>query len=70
MALSVQSILDRLDWIKIAIETAQECGNHDRKLSGEKAMNGHYLKALQELHAVQKQLENLLERAKAQEADQ
>ena len=33
-------------------------------------MNGHYLKALQELHAVQKQLENLLERAKAQEADQ
>lgn len=68
MALSVQSILDRLDWIKIAIETTQACGNHERKLSGEKAMNGHYLKALQELHAVQKQLENLLERAKAQEA--
>ena len=68
MALAVQSILDRLDWIKITIETTQECGNHDRKLSGEKVMNDHYLKALQELHAVQKQLENLLERAKAQEA--
>ena len=68
MALSVQSVFDRLDWIKIAIETTQECSNHDRKLSGEKVMNGHYLKALQELHAVQKQLENLLERAKAQEA--
>ena len=68
MTLSVQSVLDRLDRIKIAIETTQECGNHDRKLSGEKVMNGHYLKALQELHAVQKQLENLLERAKAQEA--
>ena len=70
MALSKQSVLDRRDWIKIAIETTQECGNHDRKLSGEKVMNGHYLKALQELHVVQKQLENLLERAKAQEADQ
>lgn len=68
MTLSTQSVLDRLDWIKIAIETTQECSNHDRKLSGEKVMNGHYLKALQELHAVQKQLENLLERAKAQEA--
>ena len=68
MTLSVQTVLDRLDWIKLAIKTAQECGNHDRKLSGEKVMNGHYLKALQELHAVQKQLENLLERAKAQEA--
>ena len=68
MTLSRQSVLDRLDWIKIAIETTRECGNHDRKLSGEKVLNGHYLKALQELHAVQKQLENLLERAKAQEA--
>ena len=69
MQQTAQTIVQRQDWLKIAIEAVQNAGNHDRKLSGEKVMNGHYLKALQELHAVQKQLENLLERAKAQEAD-
>lgn len=69
MTVTVTSVIERLDWIKIAIETTQQCGNHDRKLSGEKTMNGHYLKALQELNAAQKQLENLLERAKAKEVE-
>lgn len=51
-----------------AIAAVASAGNHDRKILGEKVMNGHYIKALQELEKVKKHAEDLVHRAEAQGA--
>lgn len=63
--LNRDKLLERLDLIKNAIETVKESGNRDRKISGQKVMDGHYAKALQELIVVQVHVEKLLDREKA-----
>lgn len=55
--------------LKIAAETfdyVQHQANHDRKLTKDGHMNGHYVKALQELEKVKKHAEDLVHRAEAQ----
>ena len=55
--------------LKIANETfeyVQHQANHDRKLTKDGHMNGHYVKALQELEKVKKHAEEVLHRAEAQ----
>ena len=47
-------------------EYVQHQANHDRKLSKDGHMNGHYTKALQELEKVKKHYEDLVHRAEAQ----
>lgn len=49
-----------------AIAAVAHAGNHERKMLGEKQMNGHYTKALQELDKVKKHAEDLVHRAEAQ----
>ena len=64
---TVESVSKRLEEVSIAIARVRTSANQDRKISGEKVMNGHYAKALQELIAIEVQLEKLLERVKVQE---
>jgi hypothetical protein len=55
---------------KIAKETfehVQHVANTDRKLTKDSHMNGHYVKALQELEKVKKHYEELVHRAEAQQ---
>lgn len=49
-----------------AIDALIHAANHDRKVLGEKNMNGHYVKALQELEKVKHHAEDLVQRAQAQ----
>ena len=49
-----------------AIDALTHAANHDRKVLGEKNMNGHYVKALQELERVKKHAEDLVHRAESQ----
>lgn len=51
---------------KTAIDAVQHAANHERKILGEKVMNGHYVKALQELEKVKEHAESLVHRAEAQ----
>ena len=56
--------------LKVAVETfehVQYQANHDRKLTKDGHMNGHYVKALQELEKVKKHYEDLVHRAEAQQ---
>ena len=46
-----------------AIDAVSHAGNHDRKILHEKNMNGHYVKALQELEKVKHHAEDLVHRA-------
>ena len=48
------------------IAAVAHAGNHERKVLGEKNMNGHYVKALQELEKVKHHAEELVHRAQAQ----
>ena len=64
--LNIENITKRLDRVNDALAKVREMAIQDKKISGEKNINGHYTKALQELLAVQVQLEKLLQRAKAQ----
>lgn len=48
---------------KDAIEFILHCANDERKLLKEKNVNGHYVKALNELNAVKAQAEAKLKRA-------
>lgn len=57
------------DQLKTATETVEyvlHAANHDRKLTKDAHMNGHYVKALQELEKVKKHYEDLVHRAEAQ----
>lgn len=49
-----------------AIDAVALAGNHDRKTLGQNNMNGHYVKALQELEMVKQHAKNLIQRAEAQ----
>ena len=51
---------------KTAIDAVQHAANHERKILGEKVMNGYYVKALQELEKVKEHAESLVHRAEAQ----
>ena len=48
-----------------AIDDLTHAANHERKVLGDKHMNGHYVKALQELERVKQHAENLVHRAEA-----
>lgn len=48
-----------------AIDAVAHAGNHDRKVLHEKNMNGHYVKALQELEKVKQHAQSLVQRAEA-----
>jgi DNA-binding FrmR family transcriptional regulator len=48
-----------------AIAAVAHAANHERKVLGEKNMNGHYVKALQELEKVKHHVEDLVHRAEA-----
>ena len=48
-----------------AINAVLHAGNHDRKVLETKTMNGHYVKALQELEKVKAHAEDLVHRAEA-----
>lgn len=50
-----------------AFDYVQLHANHDRKLTKDGHMNGHYVKALQELEKVKKHYEDLVHRAEAQQ---
>lgn len=57
---------EALKSVKSAIDAVQHAANHERKVLGMKTMNGHYVKALQELEKVKEHAEGLLHRAEAQ----
>lgn len=57
---------EALESAKTAIDAVQHAANHERKILGEKVMNGHYVKALQELEKVKEHAESLVRRAEAQ----
>ena len=57
---------EALESAKTAIDAVQHAANHERKILGEKVMNGHYVKALQELEEVKEHAESLIHRAEAQ----
>ena len=50
---------------KDAIEFVLHCANDERKILKEKNVNGHYVKALNELKAVKTHAETKLKRAQA-----
>ena len=52
---------------KETFEYVQHAANQDRKLTKDAHMNGHYVKALQELEKVKKHYEDLVHRAEAQQ---
>ena len=51
---------------KETFDYVQHAAIHDRKLTKDGHMNGHYVKALQELEKVKKHYEDLVHRAEAQ----
>ena len=57
---------EALKTVKTAIDAVHHAANHERKVLGEKTMNGHYVKALQELEKVKEHAESLVHRAEAQ----
>ena len=57
---------EALETVKAAIDAVLHAANHERKVLGEKTMNGHYVKALQELEKVKEHAESLVHRAEAQ----
>lgn len=56
---------ERMRIIDDAIEFTKDCANQDRKAAHERNMDGHYVKALQELTMCRGRIENLLRRAEA-----
>ena len=57
---------EALETVKTVIDAVHHAANHERKVLGEKAMNGHYVKALQELENLKEHAESLVHRAEAQ----
>ena len=51
---------------KETFDYVQHAAIHDRKLTKDGHMNGHYTKALQELEKIKKHYEDLVHRAEAQ----
>lgn len=52
---------------KETFDYVQHAAIHDRKLTKDGHMNGHYVKALQELEKVKRHYEDLVHRAEAQQ---
>lgn len=63
---NLEKAQEALATAKSAIDAVHHAANHERKALGEKVMNGHYVKALQELEKVKEHAESLLHRAEAQ----
>jgi hypothetical protein len=63
---TLEKAQDVLNTALEAIAAVAHAGNHERKILGEKNMNGHYVKALQELERVKQHAESLVHRAEAQ----
>jgi hypothetical protein len=59
----VEQAQECITLIKDAIEFVLSCANEDRKILKEKNVNGHYVKALNELTAVKTAAETRLKRA-------
>ena len=62
---NIEQAQEALKTVQEAINNLTHAANHDRKVLGEKNMNGHYVKALQELEKVKHHAEDLLHRAEA-----
>lgn len=56
---------EALTTAQTAIDAVAHAATHERKVLGEKNMNGHYVKALQELEKVKHHAEDLVHRAEA-----
>jgi hypothetical protein len=54
---------EQLQYATEAFDNLQHVANHDRKLAKDGHMNGHYVKALQELDKIKKHYADLVERA-------
>jgi hypothetical protein len=59
----LEKVKQQLMLADVAFGNLQETANHDRKLTKDGKMNGHYVKALQELDKVKKHFVDLVERA-------
>lgn len=63
---TLEKAQEQLRVAKETFEHVQLHANLDRKLTKDGHMNGHYVKALQELEKVKKHYEDLVHRAEAQ----
>lgn len=63
---TLEKVQEQLKTAKETFDYVQHQANHDRKLAKDGHMNGHYVKALQELEKVTKHYEDLVHRAEAQ----
>ena len=63
---TLEKAQEQLKIAKESFDYVQHIANHDRKLTKDGHMNGHYVKALQELEKVKKHYEDLVHRAEAQ----
>lgn len=63
---TLEKAQEQLKTAKETFDHVQHQANHDRKLAKDGHMNGHYVKALQELEKVTKHYEDLVHRAEAQ----
>lgn len=61
--IALEKAQERLRLINEAIDKVRHCGNQDRKVSGDKHMDGHYVKALQQLDILRTGAEVQLKRA-------
>lgn len=64
--IDIEKATEALQTATSALDAVFHAANHDRKVLGEKTMNGHYVKALQELEKVKAHAEDLLKRAQSQ----
>lgn len=55
----------KLELVNDAIEFLKDCGNQDRKVGGDKHMDGHYTKALQQLDVYRSRAEVMVHRIEA-----
>lgn len=60
---NLEKAKEALKTVTEAIDVVSHAGNHERKVLHEKSMNGHYVKALQELEKVKHHVEDLVHRA-------
>lgn len=63
---TLEKVQEQLKTAKETFDHVQHQANHDRKLAKDGHMNGHYVKALQELEKVTKHYEDLVHRVEAQ----
>lgn len=59
----LEKVKEQFDFASKAFDDLQHVANHDRKLAKDGHMNGHYVRALQELDKIKKHYQDLMERA-------